>query len=133
MQFSNVKKGQGAIEFMIIFGVILVFFVLFFAIIKGNHSDKNKEKIDTLLRNVALDLRDEINIAASASEGYTRNFTLPNNVLGNDYTVILTNFGDVYLTAEGYAVSYSASTINGQPVKGINQIRKEHGEVYLNS
>ncbi len=126
------KKGQSAIELIIIFGVVLLFFVLFFTVIEMNQSEKNKENRDLLLQNVALDVRDEINIAAGASEGYSRNFTIPEKVYGMDYNIIITDTGDVYLYSQDYAVSFKASNVTGTVKKGTNTIRKENGEVYLN-
>jgi hypothetical protein len=131
---DNVKnqRGQSAIEFIIVLGVVLFFFVLFFGAIKISQGDKEKENRDMLFQNIALDVRDEINIASGASDGYYRDFTIPQNVLGTDYEINLTDIGYVYLKSERYAVSYKAVRINGDIQKGVNIIRKENGQVYLN-
>jgi len=42
------KRGQGAIEFIIIFAVVLVFFVTFFGIIQQQQNNKDKEKRERL-------------------------------------------------------------------------------------
>jgi len=131
--FMNIisKRSQGAVEFLVIFGAILFFFVLFFGIIQGNIADKNKEKERLIAQNVALDLKDEINIAAEASDGYSRNFSLPSNILGKSYDINIT-LGSVYLSMENYGVSYRASKVTGILIKGVNIIKKQNGQIFIN-
>ena len=64
---KQLKLGQGTIEFMILFGTVLVFFVFFFGAILENISDKNLDKEKALLQSVTLNARDEINLAAGAT------------------------------------------------------------------
>jgi hypothetical protein len=130
-QIKN-KWGQSAIEFIIVLGVVLFFFVLFFGAIQISQRDKEKENQDRLFQNIALDVRDEINIASGASDGYYREFTIPQNVLGTEYEINLTDIGYVYLKSDRYATSYKATKINGNIQKGVNIIKKENGQVYLN-
>jgi len=131
MNFIN-KKAQGGIEFIIIFSFVLFFFVLFFTIIQSNQNEKNKENEDILFQNIALDVRDEINIAAGASDGYFREFEIPEKILGKDYEISVTNSGNVYLESESYATSFRSSKVNGILKKGTNNITKKDGEVFIN-
>ena len=125
------RKSQGAMEFIIIFGAVLFFFVLFFGVIQQNISDKNKEKERLVAQNIALDVQYEINLAAEASDGYSRDFTTPGNILGKDYEINISD-ARVYLVMEDFATSYKAVYVNGSIIKGANKIRKENGTVYLN-
>ena len=102
---TSLKKAQGTIEFIVLFGAILFFFISFFAIIQGNIEDKNEDKEKILLQNTALSLRDEINLAAESSEGYFREFTLPENILGREYEINITD-RFVYITTEKHGFSY---------------------------
>ena len=125
------KRGQSAIEFMVIFAAILLFFVSFFAIIQMNVEKKNFEKEKILVQNIALDVQDEINIAAKSSEGYSREFKIPENIFGKNYEINLSgNF--VYVSLNNIGVSYKISKINGSVKKGSNLITKQNGTVYLN-
>lgn len=128
---SNFSRGQGAIEFVIIFGALLVFFILFFTAIQNNIENKNSEKERVVAQNVALDVQEEISIAADASEGYIRNFTTPSNILGKDYTL---NISDEILSIEmeGFSAAYKISSVTGEVYIGTNTIKKENGEVKLN-
>ena len=125
------KNAQGAAEFMIILGAILFFFVAFFAVIHSNIEKKNSEKERVIIQNIALDVQDEINIAAKASEGYEREFKIPENVLGREYNINITeNF--VYVSSQRHAISYKIPEINGSIKKGSNIIKKQNGTIYLN-
>ncbi len=125
------KKAQGVIEFIILFGVALLFFVVIIATIQESQSQKNKEKERLIAQNVALDIQDEINLAAESSDGYERNFTTPENIIGLDYTINVSQ-GYIFLTLGDYVVDYNVVQVVGQIQKGNNLIKKENGTVYLN-
>jgi len=124
-------KAQGTVEFIIIFGFILMFFTVFFAIIQMNINDKNKEKERIIIQNVALDVQDEINLAAEASEGYCREFKIPSNILGKDYEINVSN-AHVVVVLDGFTSTYKSHQVIGEINKTLNIIRKQNGQVYLN-
>ena len=125
------KRSQGVIEFAIIFGFVLFFFIVFFTIIQGNIQEKNKEKERIIAQNIALDFQDEINLAAKSSNGYSRTFELPENILGKDYEINAS--GDrLSFVMEGFGASYKIAIFMGSINKGQNIVRKENGSVYLN-
>lgn len=128
---STKKRAQGTMEFTIIFGTLLLFFITFFAIIQNNIHDKNKDKERILLQNIALNVRDEINLAAGASEGYYRQFTIPEKVFGREY-VINTSNNFIYVSAEKIGFTYRIAQINGSIKKGTNTITKQNAQVHLN-
>lgn len=125
------KRGQGAIEFVVIFGALLAFFIIFFSIVQLNIADKNEDKERVIAQSVALDIQNEINIAAEASEGYIREFSIPQSILGKDYDVNILQ-GRMHFDMEGYSTSYQVSNVTGSLIKGNNIIRKKNGEVTLN-
>jgi len=133
MSFLKSKVGQSAVEFIIIMGVVLVFFVVFLTVIKGKQNEKVDENEKILMQNLVLDIKEEINIAATASEGYHREFEIPDNVRGREFKINLTDDNYVSLESERHSFSYKTSEVNGTIIKGgINIIRKENGTVYLN-
>ena len=128
---EKTKRAQGASEFIIIFGFVLFFFVVFFAIINQNQVEKNKDKEKIIIKNVALDVQDEIALAAQSSEGYYRQFVIPTNILGREYDIMV--FGDiVYANTSDYGISYTIFEVQGNLSKGTNIIKKQNGTVYLN-
>lgn len=125
------KKAQGAIEFIIIFGSLLFFFIVFFAAIQSNTERKNAEKEGLILQNIALSVKEEINLAAGSSEGYYREFKTPENILGKDYEITIVG-SFIYTSMDNLGFAYKISDVNGSIQKGTNIIRKENGTVYLN-
>jgi len=128
------SRGQSAIEFMILIGAILFFFMAFALAIQYNLLDKTNEKKDVLVREVALTVQDEINLAKESIDGYGREFKLPEKLLDDGYEVSIVA-GAVYVVTydEKHATAYPVADVFGQPLKGINTIRKAEGQVYLNS
>ncbi len=125
------KGGQGATEFAIIFGFVLFFFVVFFAAIQENQNRKNIEKDRIYLQNVAINVQKEISIASGSSDGYIREFTIPQTILGSDYFI---NNSQGYLQVElnNYWLVYDVQEVNGSVKKGTNIIKKENGTVFIN-
>lgn len=127
-------KGQSAIEFIILVAAVLFFFMIFTYAIQVSISDKAIEKKRVLVKDTALTIQDEINLAHESSDGYYRDFRIPLKMANSDYEISVVE-GLVYLrTLDGkYAIAYPVAEVNGQPLKGDNFIRKEAGQVYLNS
>ncbi len=125
------KNAQSAIEFAALFGFVLFFFVTFFAIIQSNQSDKYKEKERILVQDVGLGIKEEIDLAAESSDGYFREFNVPQNILGIDYEI---NIEDslLYLSSENAWSSYQIPNVTGTIQKGLNNISKQNGSVFIN-
>ncbi len=130
----NYKRGQSSIEFFILIGAILFFFVAFLFAIYANINDKYSERLNLEVQETALGVVDEINLAYKASDGYQRDFSLPIEVANRAYTINITS-GLVYLhTKDGkFSLAYPVQNVTGQPQIGDNKIEKRNGEVRLNS
>ena len=89
------KRGQSAIEFLILVGAMLFVFVLFLGLFQKNIGEKIVEKRNYALTELALTIQNEINLASEASNGYSRTFEIPKDILGSDYDVNITS-GMVY-------------------------------------
>jgi uncharacterized protein YpmB len=127
------KRGQSTIEFVIIFGFILFFFVLFFAAIQKNIAEKNHEKDQKIVQNIALEVQNEISLAAESSEGYYREFSIPQNIMGKDYEISIEDNVVYARMGEKIAMAYNVPLINDcSLIKGANIIKKQGGVVYLN-
>jgi len=128
------KKAQGSVEFIILIGFILFFFIAFLVIIQENIGDKTKERQNVLLGEVVKIVQDEINLAYESSEGYSRDFEIPDKINNQDYEINITA-GDVYAVISGgkNAIALPVAEVNGEISKGLNHIKKEAGEIKLNS
>ena len=128
------RKAQSSIEFVIILIAVLFFFLSMLFVLQQNLAQKNFEKRDLIIKDLASNVRDEINLASTSSDGYSRNFKLPQDILGLDYSIHIIN-DLVYLnTSDGrHAVSFPIVNISGSVIKGVNRISKNNGQIYMNS
>jgi len=134
-RFLRVKsKAQSAIEFVILVGAVLFFFVVFLLAVQFNISDKARENRNLVVQEIALRVQDEVNLASQSSDGYYREFKIPENVLGLEYDINLTEDLVYVRTTNGkYAIALPVTEVIGNVLKGDNVIRKDTGQVYLNS
>ncbi len=129
----NSKRSQSAIEFIILVGFILFFFTTFFLAIQGNISDKLEERKTLRIKEIALAVQDEINLASQSSEGYYREFKIPNDISGQDYEVEIIEEMVYVKTQDGkHAIALPVQNVTGQIEKPDNIIKKENGVVKLN-
>lgn len=125
------NKAQSIVEFIVMFGALLFFFVIFMGVIQLNISDQNKEKREAILQTIAIGVRDEISLAAKSSDGYLREFFVPENILGASYEINITE-NIVVAKTERHNVYYDVFNVTGQVQKGQNTIKKENATIYLN-
>lgn len=127
------KNGQSAIEFLILIGVVISFFLIFLFAIQGSISSKVIENTDLTLKEIALNVINEVNLASNSVDGYYREFEIPSKILGNEYEINITD-GIVYIRTldNERALSLPAVSVVGDVYIGKNIIRKEEGVVYLN-
>jgi len=126
-------NAQSALEFVILVGAVLFFFVIFLFGIQQNIEQRSSENIDATLKETAFSVQNELNLAFQSLDGYYRTFDLPERLLGLDYEISVTGDG-IYIrtTDEENALALSVSDTIGDLVKGTNVVRREGGKVYLN-
>jgi len=125
-------RGQGIIEFMILFGAILLFFVGFLIIIQNNVAMRDSEKERIVAQNILLSVQDEIALAHETTDGYYREFSIPTTLIGSEYNITLIE-DRLQIDARKIGISYKVLDYTGTVVKGSNAIRKEGGIVYVNT
>lgn len=128
------KKGQSAIEFMIIIAGMMVVFVVLIAVIQLNIGSKGMERKDVAIYEMAQNLQDEINLAAASSDGYSRQFQLPYTILQHNYNIEIDGNLIYINTSDGHhSLAIPTYNVTGQPVVvGLNNISKRNGVIYLN-
>jgi hypothetical protein len=130
---SKSKRSQGALEFLGITVAVIFLFTLLFVAINENLGDKIKEKNNIEIKEIAYTVQDEINLATESSNGYIRNFKVPDDINGKNYSINITA-DMVYVKSinENNAIALPIPIISGNIVKGENTIKKQNGIVYLN-
>jgi Raf kinase inhibitor-like YbhB/YbcL family protein len=132
-KFSGIKS-QSAIEFIMLLGFFMFFFMAFFFVIQTNITDKLIERQNLNIKEIALTVQDEINLASESTEGYYREFTLPKDLGGLDYNINITS-SMVYLKSVNnrYSIALPIQETIGEINIGKNSIRKVNGQLKLNS
>ena len=127
------KRGQSSIEFLILVGAMLFIFVLFLGLFQQNIGKKTIEKRNYALTELALTVQNEIALASEASDGYSRTFEIPSNILGSNYDINISS-GLVYArTTDGkHALALPVQNVTGDINKTLNTIKKINGTIYLN-
>ena len=130
---QNNFKGQSAVEFFILVGAVFFFFITFAFIIQINNADKIGETRNTVAREIAFTIQDEINLASLSGEGYSRSFTLPSSLAGLDYNASIVGESVFVRTDNGrHALSLPVPLIVGDLNIGENQIKSFGGNICLN-
>ena len=94
------KKAQAGVEFIMVASALFFFMSLFFLAVQENLGEETKERENLLLREIALIVQDEINLALESGDGYERNFEIPRKVRTLDYEINVSE-GVVYIRTEG--------------------------------
>lgn len=125
-------KSQVAMQFLFVVGLVFLFFVIFVAGFSERYRDIRNEKGRIAVRDVALRVHAEIAIAHNLEDGYQRNFTLPDEIDGFNYTISLHN-NYVAVTSADAEYSTAVAPVQGNVHIGSNLIRKSNGIVCIGS
>ncbi|MBX4212205.1 hypothetical protein KW787_01970 [Candidatus Pacearchaeota archaeon] len=127
-------KGQSAIEFVIVVSAALFFLLAFTVAVQVNIENSLNEKRERMLKEIAVDLQDEVALASGSTDGYYREFTIPTAVFDRDYSASFVA-GYVYVVTNDtkHAIAIKILNVTGNPVPGKNSIRRTNGSVYVNS
>jgi len=127
------KKAQAAVELIIIMGFLVFFFIIFIGIIQDRMQEKSQEKKTIVIKDIVRTVQEEIDLAVKSSNGYRREFKIPEKIINNDYEISIFE-GIVYAktTDQKHAIAVNVKNVTGTITKGTNLITKQNGIVYLN-
>ena len=127
------NKAQSSIEFFILIGAVLFFFMIILLAVQTSIADDIKQKKNIAIKEIALNLQDEVSLASSSTDGYSRTFSLPTDIQTDDYLINITGNLIFIRTTDGkHALALPVLNITGQPKKGDNTLKKLSGSVLLN-
>lgn len=135
------KKAQTTTEFMILMGVMMLIFIIFFTVIGQRmvriQIDTNREKVKQFANLVT----NEIILAQQVQNSYNRNFFIPDSIDGQEYSISMTRTDETDITkgveivieysGESY-VKFVDGKINGTLRKGNNRIFKQNETIQIN-
>ena len=134
------NNAQFAIEFIVLISFMFLIFLGFIAIITSTILYSKDSERQGIAEDIATMVRNEIELAKSVSDGYTRTFSIPTRIQGNSYAIeIIDNRELVVNYVDKEFVSFLPEKICGDIFITNNEIDKEKdlanekGVICLNS
>ena len=124
-------KGQGAMEFIILAGMLLLMFIIISGITLDRTIHINRKRDIILGEDLVTKVQKEINLAARVLDGYSRNFTLPQKLGTKNYTILIAGQEAIVRTDKGDFWRVIPN-VTGDINKGVNRINKTNGTIYIN-
>lgn len=127
------KKAQTGIELIIIIGALLFFVSIFLLTVQENMKNKVYQRENILVKEIALTVQNEINLALQSTDGYYRKFELPQKAGTLDYEISIDS-KMVYIktTDNRYALTVPTAKVIGNVNITNNIIEKINGVIYIN-
>jgi len=127
-------NAQFAIEFIVLMAFMFLIFLGFIAVITSKVLEAKENERLGIAEDIAALVKNEIDLAKSASDGYNRNFNLPSKIKGNSYSInIIGNRELVVNYTDKEYVSFLPEKVCGYIEVSNNEINKENGIVCANS
>lgn len=127
-------NAQFAIEFVVLISFMFLIFLGAITVITSKVLEAKESERQQIAEDIATLAENEIKLAKSATDGYSRIFKLPNKIGGNDYTIeIIANRELVVTYLDKEYVLFLPEKIVGNINPGENTIRKEGVVVYINT
>lgn len=127
----RLKKGQVAMEFLVLVGIAFFTFLTLMGIIFYHTEKLREEKEKEDLVGLSLMVQNEINSASTVKDGYIRQFKLPESINNKEYTISEEN-NKIYFKTRKYEAHVAVPEYQGSLNIGTNIIKKAGGIVYLN-
>lgn len=129
------RRGQISLEFLIIMGVATIMLVTFLVIGADQLQEASRERSITEVIDAAHSTQLELLTAASVSDGYVREFSLPSAMHNQPYSIALTNgtdFSVITFATVKHRYSVRTPLCNGTITPGKNTIVKTGGSLQCN-
>ena len=124
-------KSQSAMEFLILTGILLFAFLVFYLIIFERVEMLNNRRAIILGEDVATKVQKEIILATKVSDGYQRRFSLPETLNGMDYNISISG-KELTVKIPKTEIVKNIPNVIGNISNGSNIIQKKNGFIYLN-
>ena len=130
---SRQNNAQFAIEFIVLIAFMFLIFVGVIAVVTSKVIEAQENERQNIAEGIAALAKNEIDLAKSVSDGYSRTFNLPNRIEGNIYTIeIIDNRELVVNYLDKEYVLFLQENIIGNVNPGVNTITKVNGFVNIN-
>jgi hypothetical protein len=124
------KKGQFALEFVILISFTLLFSAVILVVIQKSYIDAQRMQHEEQIEQIVRIISAEVNMAELSPPGYMRNFTIPRLINGWEYQLNSSDDVDIVFHYNGrdYVYFFPNATLKGACSclrTGINIIKKE--------
>ena len=128
----RMKNAQSSMEFFVLVGLAFLVVILFVAISANEIREFRDTKEFFLIKDLALKLQKEVDIANSAVLGYERTFTLPERLENNvDYFITIRN-NTITVNSTKTVFVVPIVNVTGVFDKGSNKVEKRtDGRIYI--
>jgi len=126
------KRGQISVEFIMLFGMMFFVFILVLGAVIYYSQIKMRESSYIALEDLAYKIKGEVELASEVNDGYQRTFTIPSEINFKEYNLSVTNF-ELTIKLDEFEFSLFLPEYNGNLQKGANIIKKQGGDVYINT
>lgn len=126
------RHGQAGLELMMLVSFsLLVFSGFYLGILKKDVNVVNRQS-ELQAEEISEKIAFEIRTAKSTGDGYTRNFTLADDIYGVPYSVrIVNNMVLVDIKNSSYASNGFVTNTSGTIITGCNTIRNDRGNISI--
>jgi hypothetical protein len=130
-------KAEVSTEFMVFFGILLLFFVFFVGIMGTNSNDISESTMFASARNILNTVTNEINTAARI-QGYYRKFFIPQKLSnGETYNISYDNNLRMvkieWNNGKNIMANIITDNLNGNITPGTNVIKNLNGVVNISA
>ena len=119
-------------EFFILAVLAFLAVILFVVASASEVKEFRDQKEFFLIKDLALKLQKEVNIAASVESGYERDFNLPDKLESTVDYFITTKNRTITINSSKTVFSVAIPRVMGNFTKGSNKIEKINDEIYIN-
>ena len=127
------NKAQVANEFLILLGVMCLSLVLFLYATSDEIKSLVFEKELHAVRDIGFVIQNELFFAANVNDGYYREFMVPDKHDGIEYSITINDRTLIVIsTRSNIEQVFYVPKVQGNIQKGINNISKSGGVIYLN-
>jgi len=118
-------NAQFAIEFIVLIAFMFLVFVGVIAVVTSKVLEAKENERQNIAEDIATLVKNEIELAKSVTDGYTRNFNLPFRIKGNTYSIeIIDNRELVVNYIDKEHVLFLPQNVKGNVSDGLNEIKK---------
>ncbi len=131
LRLQTEKRAQVAFEFVVLIAVLFTVLIIFISFVRDNFSEVQSDTDYFKMKDIAISVKSEINLAAALEDGYQRSFFIPLTIDGLEYNITNEN-STLLFSSYGAEYSVSVPAFSGTLQKGNNVIRKFSGSVEVN-